>query len=710
MRALGATMFRTAIRMAPLLLGALALALIAGVLTGVIDKDLIPIIIALGIAMVALLFPVSSAKIFLSVLRVGTATIAGFASSIAAGGLGLKSFGNAFKSIPTSINKTIPGVKLASGGLISAIFGGTGQNGAFAVQSKGFAGKLTGLFRGLGKAGPIGAAIAAAAVIITALFAEMNKRADNDPFFKGGFVSKWDAMAFQWKAAVGSTLRAIMKLFGQAFEFIQKGVSAFFENVFNLGAKAGAAFASLLTLDADKIAKAFAEARQAFDELLDFGDIDLGLELQEAFDPVLLARNEIARRLEAVRSAFASGKTDISKIIEIVAEVIRATQTGDIISSAEIVQMIKDVLGETAFDAPEEDVTLPGSGNEFDDEPEVPEVVEEDTTADVENKEAVKEQTVAIEEETIVEEEQAIEKTKNVAETKKQNKVIKEVVKLTARQKELLAEGAAAVKKYNLDIKVYTGEVVKASDATADGTKAEGEHTKKTETNSFNLAADSRTIIKDIDFLKLQIIEIARNTNILSLQTTMIAKVNVMWANVIAQGNRAAGKLASLKVSSKGIFSITDPGVSKADQDAINNAMRNHAATLGAQISIDINLLKTELESIKVVLEEANTIAEKAQESVKEAGENVSQANNAVSDADLNAKLADFNTFLTGGKTPVVATNAEGIQQLDVNVDGIFDIDIKNGALTDEQVEELSDRFGDKIADALKDALGVEVV
>ena len=88
-----------------------------------------------------------------------------------------------------------------------------------------------------------------------------------------------------------------------------------------------------------------------------------------------------------------------------------------------------------------------------------------------------------------------------------------------------------------------------------------------------------------------QIIEVIKNINILSAMTTSIAQVNLMFARLVAEGNRAAGKLASLRVSSSGKFSITDPGISASDRSNIDRAARDLTSTRAAQTSIAVPTL-----------------------------------------------------------------------------------------------------------------------
>lgn len=72
--------------------------------------------------------------------------------------------------------------------------------------------------------------------------------------------------------------------------------------------------------------------------------------------------------------------------------------------------------------------------------------------------------------------------------------------------------------------------------------------------------------------MSVGIVEIIRNFNATSALTSIIAEAAVMYANLIAQGNRAASALSSLKVSEDGVFSIRKPGISGVDQGRISRA------------------------------------------------------------------------------------------------------------------------------------------
>ena len=112
-------------------------------------------------------------------------------------------------------------------------------------------------------------------------------------------------------------------------------------------------------------------------------------------------------------------------------------------------------------------------------------------------------------------------------------------------------------------------------------------------------------LFKLIEKVEVQVLEVARNINLISSLTSVVANVNLMFANLIAQGNRAAGKLASLRVSAKGVFSISDPGVSSFDQSNINDAETNLSETIANQVNFILSDIKAGLTAITQPVKDA---------------------------------------------------------------------------------------------------------
>ncbi len=135
--------------------------------------------------------------------------------------------------------------------------------------------------------------------------------------------------------------------------------------------------------------------------------------------------------------------------------------------------------------------------------------------------------------------------------------------------------------------------------------------------------------------------EIAKNINFTSAMTTLIANVNVMYARLIAEGNRAAGKLASLYVTSSGKFKIRDPGISAGDRQRIENAQSAANLTAGNQVFIDIDRLKGELEKITQSI--ANQINNNNNNVQINNTFNISEFEN-LTDDEIIQKINDFQT------------------------------------------------------------------
>jgi len=106
--------------------------------------------------------------------------------------------------------------------------------------------------------------------------------------------------------------------------------------------------------------------------------------------------------------------------------------------------------------------------------------------------------------------------------------------------------------------------------------------------NTINIHTEFLTVL--IEHLRLNIIEVIRNINEMSALTTVVALTQLMFARLVAEGNRAAGKLASLRVSSRGRFSIRDPGISAIDRRFIAQAKLGFETTRANQLVLDQNI------------------------------------------------------------------------------------------------------------------------
>ena len=148
-----------------------------------------------------------------------------------------------------------------------------------------------------------------------------------------------------------------------------------------------------------------------------------------------------------------------------------------------------------------------------------------------------------------------------------------------------------SLKKMNDNLSNYGEELVNLSSTTSD--LSDTQSVGKTNQDDSNVAVKKNTSIVELftGTVNVLINEGIKNINIISEMTTMVAHVNLMWSRLIAEGNRAAGKLSSLSVSSEGNFSISDPGISGADQGLINSAKANLKSTAGNQVFLEPKVL-----------------------------------------------------------------------------------------------------------------------
>ena len=138
--------------------------------------------------------------------------------------------------------------------------------------------------------------------------------------------------------------------------------------------------------------------------------------------------------------------------------------------------------------------------------------------------------------------------------------------------------------KYNEQL----AEIIKTSEGISESNttniESVNESSATTDTNSGIVALLSATE-------NILINEFIKNINLSSKLSTIITETMLMFANLIAQGNRAAGKLASLRVSDSGKFSITDPGVSSFDQKRINAAEALVGSTRGNEVNLQQTII-----------------------------------------------------------------------------------------------------------------------
>lgn len=171
----------------------------------------------------------------------------------------------------------------------------------------------------------------------------------------------------------------------------------------------------------------------------------------------------------------------------------------------------------------------------------------------------------------------------------------------------------------NVELLDETNKIGEITNTLQDKTNTLGKKTNALVNSGNSFKSVNNVILKnDTDLLKLMnenlgigIVEVIRNFNQLSELTTTVAAVQLMFANLIAQGNRAAGKLSSLKVSKEGRFSITDPGVSSSDKALIGSASTALSLARAQQVRIE-PVVTIEINPVITIADGSQTSAEEA--------------------------------------------------------------------------------------------------
>ena len=330
---------------------------------------------------------------------------------------------------------------------------------------------------------------------------------------------------------------------------------------------------------------------------------------------------------------------------------------------------------------------------------------------------------------------------------------------MTATSKEL-AEAEKEMKKYEESLKDAVETVNSEIDVKKVSNIATKDNTQFVRVNSTEVGNNTKTVVNDIavimkkiDIQKLLIVEIAKNINATIMNTSFILKANIMWARLIAQGNAFSKSIASAKMNSKGKWSYTKYGVSGGDARQIVDAEGSLSNFMGQASPIDINALTAELAKMVVVLTTANgntgsstTMSTKAAASADAfsnidwdafhaafpngtplynpldtaagGGGAISAEGQAILAAAELVKQAatptsSYNTpgayTISGsGQTLIAAAGANGSTQIDINIDGVFDINVLQGGLTADQIADLERQIGGALLNQVKEKLGVQ--
>ena len=281
-------------------------------------------ILALNVALAAL-----GAAALLNFGKVSTA-IGGFVTTLVSGNLG--------SVIGTGLKNLFMG---------TSTFITDGMGTSFTQASPGIIGKFAGLLRGLGSAGPIGAAIAAAIAIGTAIALWIDASVKESEFFKTGLAPYWDVAGFKLKAAVANTIAAIYVFFRD----LGDGIRGIFESI-GKWVTDGLIHIGLIlnTLKTDPL-KALQMAGEGlfsvWKNLAGFGLVDT---FAQSLDPLNLALDELEKRAEMLQKGGFSPEKALPSLMEVIKDVQPALDAyGLAITPEDVAAIIQSKFG-TAMD------------------------------------------------------------------------------------------------------------------------------------------------------------------------------------------------------------------------------------------------------------------------------------------------------------------------------------------------------------------------
>jgi hypothetical protein len=699
--------FVASLKFLPFMLIVFAAVSIIAIFTDKVEGELIPILgtlatVAGGLG-IAMLAPKTSIGLI-------TKLLGGLGSALASTSVGAKLAGSSWFNFGEILKKpfkpnldavrrgegTVKDIGTKTGkGYLSSL-GSSISGGAASI-----AGKLSGFWKGLGKGGPILAAVAAAALLITAFIVKMEKDVEGSTIFKTKLVDKWQQVGMRMTAATNVFLRNLSQMFVE----LGTGIVAFFGDVANrIGTlAAGIGDAILAGLNPFDDRNPFEIMREAWDSA--FKDFELTDTLGDIFDPTGVSgfTRELVKQLKVLEEA-GFNRTD-AVVASSIAELIDAWKiAAEDFGSQDIAAILDSIFG-NASDQFIESEAQQGFDDQF--------AGEAGTTGnDVfqdEEVQAKMDELDAIAEGTEIKKQDNLETQKKVTGTKTMNEIQKVIAKLTEEQKKHMLTGIDNAIAYGVKLSDLQKELLRQNTATKDATSAENLNTKVVGENTINSVADSKSMLEHVDFLKMQIVEVAKNINAISSLTTMISRVEFTFARIMAEGNRFAGKLASAWMDSEGKWHYRDPGISDSDAKAIDRAGQNFASTAGNQVIINIEELKNELAKIQGQLDEANQIASESQTTIKEANEAATTAN---ANANQSSIIGDFNNAYNNpnyADRTRLLRDEDGRLAIDINIDETIDIVVENGHLSPEQVIELTNAVGGSVADQIKEAIQAEL-
>lgn len=635
----------------PLVVIFFGISMVALSLTGILDDHLAPAIAAIGIAIAAL----------------GASTML----------FGLKSTLTGVLSIVGSIGSALVGlVKTDVAGKITA--GMVGLEGGFAKSTSSILPNWLKTIGSLASAHPIAAAVVAAIAIGSAIGIALHESVVKSELFKTGLVPYWDLMGFKLKAAVINTLHAIGVFFRDAFIGIGDMINGFVGKIMHSFSELLIAIESGRWGDA---AKAAMNMIRDLDPAVWFADMVAG-----AMDPLGAAMKELEKYRDFLR---AGGKTN-SEIIPYMKELLKDFEpsTG-VLTELDVENIMRTLLG-TSFDPtgvqdrptvnPDQDFTAPQD--------------------DVLN--AWKNAKIAIDGQTLqtdilTEQGGILYKSVNGV-TTAYSKATGKIIDLTK------------------GIVDNTGGIVIMNDKESVAAQALGGNIDATKWNTIITDSDSNTVTRAINLLDLNIIEMAINTNAIGLFTVRVEQAALAFLKLAVEGTEAARRLSSMQVNKKGEFSIqkrnttTDFSEITGLSIEVEKQAKVVIAAFTRALAHQINIADLEkmLKEAEVALTKSNVTgvagdASGASTAVTHEAETMTKTISSTA-AGYLATLGDLDAFAKSninykrpGSFAFDPINNNKDLQIDLNIDGNFDITITQNLSADEVAELVRKKVTDEL-------------
>jgi len=673
------------VRILPLIVIAAGLLFIGAALAGVFDDQLTPAIIALGIAITA----------------IGAAPLIGLARMK----IGIMALTSSMGALSLKITGVKAGFNAASGAFAAGSFGGAGAKGAIrniggiGGAIGGLGGAMTRMVSKLGKGNILIAAAAAGAIVITAFVLAMREEVKKSTVFKTGLVDEWQQVGFRMTAATNVFLRNIGGMFLDLMKGIQgmaADISSFISAVM---AAAWNAFIALIS------GKGFDKAREIFEKGMQdaFGEFDLGLTFTAVFDPTGVSGFlvEIKKQLALFKE---EGFTRIDDVVtNSIAEALKAFEIDPKnFSSMDIDALLTDVFG--AVDLDNLSSTISEAQMKYDEMNGIVRKLAEKTEEVVANTgeyiESISGATGGM---------QIWDDTLTAAENS---------------QKQWKAAQDRLTKKLDAQKEIFNG-VNTSIDKTATGFDDISKRTSGSVTsledqvaaldiNTIITQSDTNTIIRAIDFLDLNIIEVARNTNIMGQFSVIVEMAKLAFLKLALEGTEAARRISTLRVSKKGKFSMSGrvTNTSFGEREQLGN-------DIAAQTGVIAQALRDAAEKFIDLEQLAKTLADitfAAAAIAKDTGTakidtDTALASSVSGGSSFLAGIEDIKEFIRsinpGSKNPKFSLDESGNLNIDVNVDGVFDVTITQDLSAEEVAELVEEKLGEELSEGVLKALKV---